>query len=146
MEEWLIAFNAKMTQQNCNILLFLDNATCHPHIEISNVWFVWFPPNTTSVSQPMDQGVIKCVKLNYHKLIMRSLLANMDAAPSATELAKSISILDAVIWIAEATKQVSPQTVQRCFQKAKFSTSDLNEKETNENNIRDLQEFLNQAT
>jgi hypothetical protein len=35
---------------------------------------------------------------------MRSLLANMDAASSATDLAKSISILDAVIWIAEATK------------------------------------------
>jgi hypothetical protein len=52
----------------------------------------------------------------------------MDATSSATELAKSILVLDAVIWIAEATKQVSPQTVQQCFQKAKFSTSDLNEK------------------
>jgi hypothetical protein len=70
----------------------------------------------------------------------------MDAASSATELAKSISVLDAVIWIAEAPKQVSPQTVQLCFQKAKFSTSDLNEKEINENNIQDLQESLNQAT
>jgi hypothetical protein len=80
------------------------------------------------------------------KLIMRSLPANMEAASSATKLAKSISVLDAVIRIAEATKQVSPQTVQLCFQKAKFSTSDLNEKETNENNIQDAQEPLNQAT
>jgi uncharacterized FlaG/YvyC family protein len=48
--------------------------------------------------------------------------------------------------MAEATKQVSPQTVQRCFQEARFSTSDLNEKETNENNIQGLQESLNQAT
>jgi hypothetical protein len=70
----------------------------------------------------------------------------MDATSSATKLAKSVSVLDAVIWIAEATKQVSPQTVQRCFQEVKFSTSDLNEKETNENNIQDLQESLNQAT
>jgi hypothetical protein len=68
----------------------------------------------------------------------------MVAASSATELAKSISVLDAVIWIAEATKQVFPQTVQRCFQKAKFSMSDFNEKETNENNI--LQELLNHVT
>jgi hypothetical protein len=90
----------------------------------------------------MDQGVIKCVKLNYRKLIMRSLVADMDA----TELAKSISVLDAVIWTAEGTKQVSPQTVQRRFQKTKFSTSDLNEKETKENNIQDLRESLNQAT
>jgi hypothetical protein len=100
-----------MQQQNRNVFLFLDNPICHPHIELSNVRLAWFPPNTTNVSQPMDQGVIKCVKLNYRKLIMRSLLANMDAASSATELAKSTSVLDAVIWIAEATKQVSPQTV-----------------------------------
>jgi hypothetical protein len=146
MEEWLTAFNAKMKQQNRNIPLFLDNAICHPHIELSNVRLVWFPRNITSVSQLTDQGVIKCVKLNYRKLIMRSLLANMDAAYSATKLAKSISVLDAVIWIAEATKQVSPQTVQRCFQKAKFYTSDLNEKETHGNNIQDLQESLNQDT
>jgi hypothetical protein len=41
---------------------------------------------------------------------------------------------------------MSPQRVQRCFQKAKFCRSDLNEKETNENNIHGLQESLNQAT
>jgi hypothetical protein len=146
MEEWLTAFNAKIKQQNRNVLLFLDNATFRPHIELSNVRLSWFPPNTTSVSQPIDQGVIKCVKLNYRKLIMRSLLANMNAASSATDLAKSISVLYAVIWIAEATKQVSPQTVQRCSQKATFSTSDLNEKETNKNNIQGLQESLDQAT
>jgi hypothetical protein len=51
---------------------------------------------------------------------MRSLPANMDAASSATELAKSILVLDAVIWIAEATKQVSPQTVQRCFSESQI--------------------------
>jgi hypothetical protein len=98
VEEWLTAFNEKIKQQNCNVLLFLDNATCHPHIELSVMRLAWFPPNTTSVSQPMDQGVIKCAKLNYHKVIMRPLLANMDTASSATKLAKSVSVLDAVIW------------------------------------------------
>jgi hypothetical protein len=104
MEEWLTEFNAKMKQQNRNVFLFLDNATCRPHIELPNVRLALFPPNTTNVSQPMDQGVIKCVKLNYRKLIMRFLLANMDVPSSATELAKSISVLDAVIWIEEVTK------------------------------------------
>jgi hypothetical protein len=41
---------------------------------------------------------------------------------------------------------VSPQTIERCFQKAKFSTSDLNEKETSEDIIQDLQESLYHAT
>ena len=61
MEEWLTAFNGRMKMQNRHVLLFLDNATCHPHIKLSNVRLAWFPPNTTSVSQPMDQGIIRNV-------------------------------------------------------------------------------------
>jgi hypothetical protein len=72
----------------------------------------------------MDQEVTKCVQLNYHTLLMRSLLANMDTISSATQPAKSISVLDAVICIAEAAKQVSPETVQRYSQEARFSTNE----------------------
>jgi hypothetical protein len=70
----------------------------------------------------MDQRVIKCVKLKYckllmhvklkyRKLLMQSLLANTEASSSGTQLAKSISVLDTVIWIAEMAKQVSLQMV-----------------------------------
>jgi len=31
--------------------------TYHPRIELSNLWPVWFPPNTITIPQPMDQGV-----------------------------------------------------------------------------------------
>jgi hypothetical protein len=54
MEEWLTALNGRKKMQNRYVSLFLDNATRHPHIELSNVRLAWFPPNTTSVSQPMD--------------------------------------------------------------------------------------------
>jgi len=62
MEEWLTAFNGTTKVQNWHVLLFLENATCHSHIKFSNVQLAWFPPNTTSVSQPMDQGIIGNVK------------------------------------------------------------------------------------
>jgi hypothetical protein len=64
--------------------------------------------NTANVSQPIDQEVMKCVKLNYCKVLLQSLLANMEATPPSTQTAKFISVLDAVIWIAEAAKQVFP--------------------------------------
>jgi hypothetical protein len=48
----------------------------------------------------------------------------MEATPSATQAAKSISVLDAVIWIAEATNG------KRYFQKAGFSTNKLIDNET----------------
>jgi hypothetical protein len=111
MEEWLKGFNERMKQQKRRILLSLDNARCHPHLELSSVGLAWFPPNTTSVTQPMDQGVVNCVKLNYRKLVMQLLIANTESSSSASKLARSISVLDAVMWIAEAVKQVSPETV-----------------------------------
>jgi hypothetical protein len=69
----------------------------------------------------------------------------MEIASSATQNAKSISVLDAVIWIAGATKKVSPQTVQRCFQKAGVSTEWTYNK-IDDSNTQKLQESLDQAT
>jgi hypothetical protein len=92
MEEWLTAFNGRMKMQNHHVLLFLDSATCHPHIEQSNVRLAWFPANTTRVSQPMVQGIICNVKDHYRKLLMQSLLANIDSTSSASELARTVSV------------------------------------------------------
>ena len=64
---WLNSFNDKMKAQHRNVLLFLDNAPSHPTLDLSNVKLVFFPPNTTSVLQPMDQGVIQSLKLQYRK-------------------------------------------------------------------------------
>jgi hypothetical protein len=42
---------------------------------------------------------------------------------TATEPANFISVADMVHWLAEATKQASPETVQWCTYKVKFSPS-----------------------
>ena len=118
MEEWLTAFNGRMKMQNRHVLLFLDNATCHQHIKFSNMRLVWFPPNTTSVSQPMDQGIIRNVEVHYHKLLIQSLLANVDCTSSGSELARTVSVLDVVIWISQAVKKLLPEIATRCFEKA----------------------------
>jgi hypothetical protein len=47
-KEWLNMFNAKM-KENRNVILFLDNATCHRNVTLSNVKTAWFPENATSI-------------------------------------------------------------------------------------------------
>ena len=49
----------------CKVVVFLRNATCHPHLSISHVKLTWFPANTTSIIEPMDQGVIHYSKEHY---------------------------------------------------------------------------------
>jgi hypothetical protein len=43
MEEWLNIFNAKENKENRNAILFLDNATFHAKITLSNVKISCFP-------------------------------------------------------------------------------------------------------
>jgi len=120
MEEWLTAFNGRMKMQNRHVLLFLDNPTCHPHVKFSNVQLAWFPPNTTSVSQPMDQGIIQNVKTHYRKLLMQSLLANMDCTSSGSELARTVSVLDAVYLDKSSSKKVVTRNCDKVFRKSRI--------------------------
>jgi len=95
IEDWLIQFNSKMLKKNKHVIIFLDDAAWHPKLELSNIKFAWFPPDTTSVTQPMDQGIIYCVKLYYHLLLMQSLIANVDKISVVSELSKNITVLQA---------------------------------------------------
>ena len=67
-ETWFKKLNRKMAVEKRKILLFLDNASSHPTVEYSNVKLQSFPPNTTSVLQPMDQSTIQATKRKFHKL------------------------------------------------------------------------------
>ncbi|XP_046409106.1 tigger transposable element-derived protein 6-like [Ischnura elegans] len=124
MEEWLKSYNAEMKRKNRKVILFLDNATCHPKIHLANVELAWFPVNTTSIIQPMDQGVIRSLKAQYWKCMMRSLLAAADTANSVSEVIKKILVLDAINWINLAMKDI-----KQCFAKAGILPELIPEKE-----------------
>ena len=65
-EEWVRKLDVKFQKENQKIALIIDNCPAHPSIaDLSNVKLIFLPPNRTSVSEPMDQGVIKCLKAFY---------------------------------------------------------------------------------
>ena len=143
MEEWLKLFNRKMQRDNRHVLLFLDNAPCHPEIELTNVKLHFLPANTTSRTQPLDQGIIKTLKTVYKKYFLRSILAAMGTAKSASELAKTVTILDAIKWIDRASKEITPDAIIKCFKKSGFSfdieeISDSNKDDVEKEELQDL--------
>ena len=102
------------------------------------------PLNTTSVSQPMDQGVIICLKAHYRKLLVKLILHSLD---SNKPLLK-VLLLRALQLLVSTWKEVSQTTIINCFKKAKISEKDqtivINDeddpfKEINENS-KELQE------
>ena len=57
------------------VALIIDNCPVHPEIEnLSHVKLIFLPPNTTSVIQPMDQGVIRSLIAHYRKRLVRAIL------------------------------------------------------------------------
>ena len=98
-EEWLKWFDRRIHGRK--VLLFVDNAPSHLSVTLRNVPAKYFPANTTSLSQPMDQGVIQAFKLKYRKRQLQHVTNQMDLCQgkTGTDLLKEISILDTVYWI-----------------------------------------------
>lgn len=108
--------------------MFLDNASSHSHeLRLSHVQLKFLPANTTSVLQPLDQGIIRAFKARYRKLMIKSLLSKIEQTESASELCKEISILDAIYWISKAWNDTKDSTIVKCFRLAGFSTDNNND-------------------
>jgi hypothetical protein len=62
-QEFLVSLDRIMASKSRKIL-FVDHCPAHPKDvrNFKNVQVEFFPANTTSVLQPMDQGVIKALK------------------------------------------------------------------------------------
>ena len=119
-QEWLERLNSAMKLQRREILMFVDNCSAHPATELSNIKLVFLPPNTTSRLQPCDAGIIANVKSLHRKRLLRHVLAQMDEAESATELAKRVNVLDAISWLHSAWAGVTEDCVRKCFAKCGF--------------------------
>ena len=118
---WLADFNRQMRLQSRHVLLFLDNAPSHPKDQTySNVKLHFFPANTTSKLQPLDQGIIKCMKSHYLKRLLRKVISKVDQLEEACEIAKSVTVYDACLWIAQAQNCISEDTVRKCFGRCGF--------------------------
>lgn len=92
---WIKDVNKQNRREGIKILMIFYNATSHNKIELSNVKLTFLPANTTSVLQPLDQGIIRTLKGRYRKCLLRNLLTKIDSADSASTLCKN----DSIHWI-----------------------------------------------
>ena len=125
LDNVLSSFNHKICTEGRSVLLFLDNAGCHPEDlrnKYSNIKIVFLPANTTSRLQPLDLGIIQNFKVHYRKVFLPYILAKIDSCSSASEVAKSVNVLTAIWWIAHAWNEV---TIVKCFKTAGILTSEF---------------------
>ena len=118
MVEWLRYFERHIG--NRKVLLLMDNFSAHKlavelikqHRPFQNILVAWLPPNSTSKTQPLDQGIIASFKAQYRKRWLSYMLDELDR--NAQPL-KTVNILKAIRWSIQAWQAVSSSTITNCW-------------------------------
>uniref|UniRef100_A0A8C0HFU5 DDE-1 domain-containing protein n=1 Tax=Chelonoidis abingdonii TaxID=106734 RepID=A0A8C0HFU5_CHEAB len=83
----------------------------------NNTEVVFLPANTTSILQPLNQGVIRCFKAMDTRLTFSRIHNAMDADPNLNvmECWKFFNIADCITCIKQAMDAIKPETVNACW-------------------------------
>lgn len=113
---WLMKLDISMGRQGRKIAMVLDICPAHRNMKLSNIELVFLPRNTTSVTQPMEGRITRILKLHYrHILASRCLEAAKDS-----DVPFEWDLLDAVLALKFAWRQVSTTTIASMFRKVGF--------------------------
>lgn len=112
-ENYLKSWDSELIKQKRKILLIVDNCPAHPDVKLRNIKLHFFPPNATSVLQPMDQGVIRSLKQFYRKQMLLKIMELQESS-----ITKAISILEGINLLSFAWETISSETIRNCFRHA----------------------------
>ncbi len=129
-EEWFHNFFVPYVKKFCSdtgieykMLLLVDNAPAHPSTDClqstdGKVTTMFLPANTTSVIQPMDQGILEPLKNRYKKRLLQHLIIeNESSSLTIPEVLKQITIKDVVYWSAQAWDEASSSSLASGWKK-----------------------------
>lgn len=117
-------------------ILLVDNCSSHPAdlvaSEDGQIIIMFFPPNVTSLLQPMDQNPIHVTKLLYRN----SLLSTIISKPSEeiAVLLKGITVKDAILLLKSSWDQVTATVLKNAWKKLFVHMNDEDEY-TEEDNV-----------
>ncbi len=110
---WVKELDVQFQSQNWHVALTLDNFMGHTitykptHIEL-----IYFEPNLTPYVQPLDAGIIRCVKAHYRKAFCARAV-DMDEA-GESDIYK-INLLEIMLMVRQAWDAVTPETIANCW-------------------------------
>ena len=115
-EEWVRKLHSPFRAQSRKVALLIDNCPAHPETKnLTNMNLIFVPPDTTSILQTMDQGVIRSLKAHYRKKVVRLCIKALE---SNKPLPK-ISILQAMKHLVSSWN--AKETIVNCFKKSNIS-------------------------
>lgn len=113
-----MAFDRDMKRQGRKVCLLLDNCSAHhsDEVKLTNTELRFFPPNCTSVLQPLDQGVILSLKRAYRGRLIQWLVFNTETGrDTKVDLYVALQIMSA------AWSTLGRSVIVNCFRHTGFA-------------------------
>ncbi|XP_066257537.1 jerky protein homolog-like [Euwallacea similis] len=97
-------------------ILLMDNAPSHPGegLHVGEIIVHFFPPNVTSIMQPMDQGILENIKKSYRRLYLEHLLEYTEKEDVISGMRKII-LKNVIYWISQAWDSVCGTTIHKSW-------------------------------
>lgn len=112
-EEWIKELDHEFRSANRYVALTLDNFAGHMiAYEPTNIEFIYFEPNLTPYVQPLDAGIILCVKAHYRKAFCARAV---DLDEAGEEDIYKINLLEVMLMVRRAWDAVTPETIAHCW-------------------------------
>ena len=119
------------SRTNENILLILDGCSAHCKIESDNIIITFLPPNVTSTSQPLDQGLISTLKRKYRLKMLEKMVQgksvqdfiiarNQPRKKAGFKNGGLPDVMDTMKLLNEAWGSILPSTITKCWIRAKI--------------------------
>lgn len=102
------------------VLLTIDNAPGHPSTLVGahpNVEVIFLPPNTTSLIQPLDQGIIAAFKAYYTRRCFKRILELIELNSDETIASgwKKFNIADCIADIDASLMELKTSSINACW-------------------------------
>ncbi|XP_054084416.1 tigger transposable element-derived protein 1-like [Zeugodacus cucurbitae] len=99
------------------VLLVIDNTPGHPDISHKNVKIMFLPPNTTSLIQPLDQGIIATFKRYYVKNSFQHIINEIETNNEMNVISawKTFDLKNCIDCISCSVREITKTTLNRCW-------------------------------
>ena len=124
--DWLRKLDRSLCFKQRKIALLVENCSAYGDVEeIKCIEVVKLPPNTTSLIQPCDMGIIRTLKAYCRHEIRARIIDAIedgcnDSSIYANTTAKRLLVLDALHILAGSWNKVTKKTIRNCRRKANF--------------------------
>ncbi|KAG0437110.1 Tigger transposable element-derived protein 6 [Dictyocoela muelleri] len=116
--DYLISLNDKLKIENRKILLLLDNFSGHKVGNKSNIELLFFPPNCTSIIQPLDLGIIHSFKSRFKSLLNNFQIYNaLSNDNDQKAINKKIDFACVIRWVDKSFLEITNDVIKNCWNK-----------------------------